>query len=548
VQGLAEGLALRRFSDTVGGRAFGEYWIARALYEAKLYHLAWNGMSKVASAVPAPETQLTQTAALDCLNQLQSEFPAMTLSSETMAHFEELPPSEGRSIAGASYVRSLLSSLSENTRLEPEIIRAVNALKHGNPAYYNFANGLYLTAQAGHSRLLHRQAIESLEKFLNEPMPADLKEYVDSVHLDLARSYYTIGEFPEAQKHLKLISKSSNELAEALTELSWAFLQDERYPEAIGTAMNLQAGGLRHTFAPEAPMVMAMALNEICQYPESVKAVNHFKKLYDKSYRWLASWNPEQGLYSKAVQFIKGKSDVPDRVASEWVRSPMFIATQTEINLIFTEKSISGDLSKSGAIEQRKIAEDLLARVIDLRPRIKIAKMKLHAGEKLPSGILSDLAVLKDRMTQFRRMQQAAPIWKAILANYQAKLPALEGGLVARIDHDLKQRTEEMRVQLEEIAENNQLIEVEIYNGASEDIIWQNAHPDYKKIVKTMKEDAQRTIASKTWNWGAPVTDENGDDGEEIWEDELGSFKANLFDNCSSKDRYLAVRNKLAAK
>ena len=34
--------------------------------------------------------------------------------------------------------------------------------------------------------------------------------------------------------------------------------------------------------------------------------------------------------------------------------------------------------------------------------------------------------------------------------------------------------------------------------------------------------------------------DENG----EIWEDELGSFKANLFDNCSSKDKYLAIRVK----
>ena len=62
-----------------------------------------------------------------------------------------------------------------------------------------------------------------------------------------------------------------------------------------------------------------------------------------------------------------------------------------------------------------------------------------------------------------------------------------EKKLVARINADLDARTLRMLDQLEEIAENVQLIEIEIYNGASHDIIWQNAHPDYKEIAKKMK-------------------------------------------------------------
>jgi hypothetical protein len=86
------------------------------------------------------------------------------------------------------------------------------------------------------------------------------------------------------------------------------------------------------------------------------------------------------------------------------------------------------------------------------------------------------------------------------------------------------------------------LVEVEIYNGASEDIIWQNAHPDFKKVAKEMSDDStNRAPASKVWDWGkaSNITEE----GAEIWEDELGSFKANMADNCTSKDKYLAIRS-----
>src|SRR6185437_5883858 len=104
----------------------------------------------------------------------------------------------------------------------------------------------------------------------------------------------------------------------------------------------------------------------------------------------------------------------------------------------------------------------------------------------------------------------------------------------------IKEDNVRMLTQLDEIAENIQLIEVEIYNGASQDIIWQNAHPDYKKIAEQMKDQREAVERSKTWDWGREVA--GSDDSQEIWEDELGSFKANLFDNCSSKDKYIAIR------
>jgi hypothetical protein len=130
------------------------------------------------------------------------------------------------------------------------------------------------------------------------------------------------------------------------------------------------------------------------------------------------------------------------------------------------------------------------------------------------------------------------------LANHQKQAPGIEKKHTADIESDLKIRTDRMLTQLQEVAENIQLIEVEIYNGASEDIIWQNAHPGYKKVAKDLdNEDADRAPASKVWDWGRTrIASDN--DNVEVWEDELGSFKADMVDNCSSKDKYLALKGR----
>ena len=74
-------------------------------------------------------------------------------------------------------------------------------------------------------------------------------------------------------------------------------------------------------------------------------------------------------------------------------------------------------------------------------------------------------------------------------------------------------------------------------NGASEDMIWQNAHPDHNAL-KGNKE-SKTTVQDKVWDWGitAATLEANG----EVWEDEIGSLSANLGNNCENKERYLSI-------
>ncbi len=549
VRGFSEALAMRRFAQSPEAKTLGEYWISRALYDAKLQHIAFNGFVSITSRPLSETTSGIQISALECMLHIQNRYPSISLPESVTSRLSEYRAAartaQERDVVWQAASSSVRAQLAAAGGKKSEGLNATLELLKGAGAYEDFAHALRASRENDHNTVVTR-----LDKFLTTlPIPSSLARFNNASHLMMARHLYSLKQFDRANHHLKLVSKASNELADALSEMSWAFLMNDRLSEAIGTAMNLQAGGLRHTFAPEAPMVMAMALNELCQYPESVHAINVFRKNYEKPYNWLKS-KISGNLYPDAVQYVRRAKEfsVPDRIASEWVRSPLFIASQDELNLLFDESEASVMLGRQGAREQTKMSEAVLSAAKGLAQRLRSAKGKMKAGEKLPPRLRDDLLALKESILRFRRLQQGAPTWHAILTNYKKLVPITEARLVATVNADLKARSQRMLEQLDEIAENIQLIEVEIYNGASQDIIWQNAHPDYKKVAQTMKGEGAAPNAATTWDWGRAPASLTDEDAGEVWEDELGSFNANLYDNCSSKDKYLAIKAKRLAK
>jgi hypothetical protein len=101
--------------------------------------------------------------------------------------------------------------------------------------------------------------------------------------------------------------------------------------------------------------------------------------------------------------------------------------------------------------------------------------------------------------------------------------PAERARLVKEIETELAALNLRMSLQLDEVAENLHFVEVEIYQGATQDIIWQNAHPDYKELVLTFEKRSGPDRA-RNWSWGSVTGGLAGT--YEIWEDELGAFRA----------------------
>jgi tetratricopeptide (TPR) repeat protein len=546
VRGFSEALAMRRQAKTPEEKFFSEYWISRSLYGSKMIHVAREGFALLAAREITPQTAGIQLAAVECLVQIHTVYPSISIPENIEAripdYLDAARPLARTEVVWDLAMHAAIEKMSQKAVSKSDAEKITRSLDGSGP-HADLVLGLLAAQNNDHSG-----AIQHLRSFLDTPgLPNKLQRYVTTAHIMLARSYYSVEQYDHAIENFKKVDRKSNELADSLQELTWAYLMSEQYKEAIGTAITLQAGGLRKTFTPEAPMVMAMAMNEICQYPESIKAATNFKKSYAPIYGWLDHWkktSEKDNLYKLAIQYLKHEGDVPDRIAGEWIRSPVFISDQDEINLLFDEKVAATSMTSWGAKEQKSLTHELLKKIADVKPEFKKElALREKQGKPFSSSLQSDLASIRDTLNSFRNLQRSAPVWRSVLKHHLQLTPVIEHRLMAEINANLKHRSEIMHDQLEDIAENIDLIEVEIYNGASQDIIWQNAHPDFKKIAKEMGDDSDnRTPASQVWNWGkaSDITEE----GAEIWEDELGSFKANLPDNCSREDRYLALKTR----
>jgi tetratricopeptide (TPR) repeat protein len=545
VRAFAEAMGLRQNSVNPEVRALAEYWISRSLYEQKIIHTAFEGFNQLAASPITNESAGAQIAALECILEISAKYPNLTISDAVAERLPEYSQftnvsqptahTVNRNVIWLAAANLIVIQVGNGKATTGDFQKTLAMLKNSG-IYENFGRGLFSAKQSHHPNV-----VVDLEKVVaSVSVPKGLKRWDDVTLLLLARSLFKIGKYDRATVIFRKIQKNSNELAESLSELAWSFLMADRYNEAIGTAISLQVGGLRNTFTPEASMVMAMSLNELCQYPESVQAVHSFRKQYEKSYRWLRN-NDLGNLYPKAISFIKRKkTDVPERIGGEWVRSPFIASNQEEINLLFEESDLTSTISKMGSRQQRIVFNEIMEFAKKLKPKYKLAKMKMKQGEPLPKTVGEDLSKLKSMVRHFKRVQNAAPVWKVMSASIKQKAPKIQAQLVAQINNDLARRSVRMLGQLNEVAENIQLVEVEIYSGASQDIIWQNAHPEYKEVAEKLKNEHQKVAKEKTWDWGHIST--GGDENAEIWEDELGSMKADLFDNCSSKDKFLALK------
>jgi hypothetical protein len=303
----------------------------------------------------------------------------------------------------------------------------------------------------------------------------------------------------------------------------------------------LKSGAFRTTFAPEAYTIASMALNELCHYPESLATLNCFRKQYESSYRWLEQRvKAEKGkaglLYPLALAYIRNSGDsVPARVASEWVRSPLFLSHQRAINSIL--KSVRSLSTLTDQVQLAKAA--LRTEITQLEEALRDVRSQ-PPPENAPkaSNLAESMAALAVSQAKERldRLERSREMWAQALQHHRETAAQETARLAASIESHLNKTTARMFAQLIRVSDNNELVRAELLNVASQDIVFQSANPDFQKTAGKAATADGRETASGSWR----VSDGLG--SSEIWEDELGLTEANLQDNCAKKERYLQNR------
>ena len=502
-EAFGQAFASTRAAASVGQRLFAEYAMGRVLFQAGLQHAAFDQFAAIASQPVSRETLLVQRAALQCADRILTTTPSLELPHSAVARLPEYLALEHDSAR-----KPLLWDLTIQA-LQASLVRG-DATAQSAVGWLRGAGAWELIGQAlvASNRNDHAGVVTRLEPLLvrtaakSSELPASQAKSEDLFRLILARAYFAQKQLPQAMAQYQKVDHGANEFPRALTELAWSYLAAQQYKDSIGVGIGIQSGALRAAFVPEGPMVLAMSLNELCQFPQALRVTRSFQRDYASSRQWLKNWTSESAairpaLYGLAVAALKDTKDaekltgVPARVTSEWLRSPVFIANQAEISQLFKEQKMALEVQSMSAHDS------------------KIAEM-------------------------------ARSTWESVLSQAATRTEARKSALVQGINADLAGRSRKMLAQLDDVATQNGLVEIEILNGASHDLIFRNAHPEYAKAAKDLGEqEADHRKDSQVWNWGRVRA---SDPRMEIWEDELGSMSADTYDNCKSKDKYLTLR------
>ncbi len=576
IRAFADAFTFRQKAKSPADQLLGDYAIARSLNHAQVFGLAAelfdNIIQQPTSAAKAP----IQIAAISCLGQIRRRYSAFAFSNAAMKRLPDFfkkgqPNKRELNILWYAVTEKFLMQIREydkapakqRTKLAKGIEETLDRLK-ASPAHSALALGMWAAY-----RHKTRDAAAHLTKFVQaEGLTEALDAKRDSARLLLARSLYELGDFKGAVKHLELVDKRANELVQSLVYLASSQLMAADYPKAIGASLGLQSGSLKETFAPESLMVASMALNELCHFPESLAMVNKFKRQYQGTFFWLherkkGGAKEKEPLYPMALAFLKGEKPkdlpkdeledeaaepptpagtVPVRVGSEWIRSPIFISKQESINHLFRTMRKLPKLMGLGRTVAKTEVRAIGQAKTELREKVQKARAALKPGEKLAATILEEANALRLREARQARLVYALPHFDRALTGYRSRASQWQGYLTNEIEKELRTLNTRMYSELTSVMENNELIEAEIWNGASQDIVWQNAHPEFKEMVKSgaLRNDRSPTSAADVYDWGS--AGQGLDGSEEVWEDEIGAIQANLQNDCANKEKYMKIQ------
>ncbi len=521
---FAEIVALRSSPSAARVPAFINYWLGRTLFAVGLYSEAGVYFDQLVSIHPKQDGLSIQMAAMACLQRVHELAPQVEYSKKAIANipaFYEpwLVPKHDLPVLWEATVHFALSALKEN---KIDVVDDALVLLEGAGPYEWFVQGLLAVER-------HEMDVAAtvLEQLLSNPkLPPSLGKMRNELLLLLASAQYDREDYRGAASHLELVNKKSNNLIQAQALLSSAQFMNDNFVTSIGTATRLKSDAFRSTFAPEAFTTISMGLIEFCRYAEAQSNLDDFRAEYESSYRWLQQqMNNKEGsaqtLYPLAIAVLEGKQTaVPARVASEWLRSPLFISHQTAINSVFASARAVDQLAVGVSAAYKKATEELTEAEASLRETV--SQTETHPETKgenaLKEAMLRGEAV--HAKARFDRLKPAEPLWQAFLSQKRANVAQETTKLGIAIEVHLRKITQRMLTQLDRVVANNEAVEAELLNSASQDMIVQSSG---SAASTSRRPSSLRRLATEEAR------------SAEIWEDELGVSEVTVQNNCPKK-------------
>ncbi len=144
------------------------------------------------------------------------------------------------------------------------------------------------------------------------------KEFEEMANLSLARTFYSLHQFPQSVKYYDKVSPESPDWLASLFESSWAQFQMDGDSKALGNIHTLNAPFFENEFYPESLILKAVIYFQRCNYDRAMAAVAEFNSSYPSLKKdidgIIAKYPDNAEFYNYAIKIRNGEAGLPDRV------------------------------------------------------------------------------------------------------------------------------------------------------------------------------------------------------------------------------------------
>jgi len=357
------------------------------------------------------------------------------------------------------------------------------------------------------------------------------------VYINLARMFMQENNHAEAFKRYQKIDKDNSLWVEALEEQGWAQVMIGDTMGAIGNMYSLHSPYFKAVFKPESYAIRTIGYLNICQYGDAYATLSELEDQYRpwsaEVTSYLTNNKDPKAYYETAFKYLTGKSTentdgLPYQVIREAARKKGFLKAQDAVNArldqIENYKGIDTEIIK----DKNKLVyyiqsinneyQDLASKIKaaknqpTLDPRLEKWKTDYKASRDKLVSIKFKLATYNKARTSFNTLSDAS---EGRIKSEIASLRSYAGKLFA---NNLSTANKTM----ESVLNNNDFLRYEVFSGSGENIRYQVAGGEVGNV--------QRIPASikpeKKLDWSFKG---------EFWQDEIGSYRSTLRDNCPKK-------------
>lgn len=399
---------------------------------------------------------------------------------------------------------------------------------------YPQAQFLLAIGQYGAGKLKEsEQTLLNLRTWLSRPGRAD-KNLEGLIALNLARMRFTQDRYQAANEEYLKVPKDQPMWVQALIEQGWTQLSIDDPEGAIGNMYSLHSPYFKSVFMPESWVVRTIGYIDICQYGDAYRTLTRLEQSHKS---WMTALDTYTNVkktpaeyYSTVKNYIKGKSDqnvdgLPSQIIREIARQREFLNKQNALNVLEDEiaqyQFIYGFVKRDQATIQTKLnrTKARLAKVtadiaqIKNNPELVKFTNEWNAQKRLEEQLVRSYEY------QTKIFEKARIGYLKMKAQSIARIDSQKAKLRTEAGKDLMVHLKDVRKRMQQILEGNEFLRYEIFAGSGENIRYQvsgGATADARRIPANVKPQ-------KILNWEF--------DGE-YWEDEIGSYRSTLKNNC----------------